>query len=168
MACRYGKLPLNDSPRTLVFRCVDDILRADPVLRNIFAGEDSFRSWQGRPSDMADFAQAQAPAIRITPIPDGEQYWHPGQMKGFLSIKVDLLLESFCVDDVENLFYAIQRALVPSENSARLARELKLKDSGAMLGQVQFTMPAYDPTPEAGTDGQFRAVGMFKIEVRTT
>ena len=168
MAARFGKLPLNDSPRTSVFRCIDDILRADPNLQRFFSKPGAFRSWRGETTDKSDFAQTTAPAIRLTPVPEGEEYWYPGQQKGSLTVRIELLVTGLCVDDVENLFYSIQRALVPSENTARLAMELRLKQAGAMLGQIHFTQPATDSDPAAGADGQFRAVGTLKTEVRTT
>ncbi len=168
MAARFGKLPLNDSPRTSVFRCIDDILRADPDLQRFFSKPGAFRSWRGLPDDKLDFAISQGTAIRITPVPESEEYWYPGQQKGQLSVRIELLVTGLCVDDVENLFYAIQRALVPNDNTARLAMELKLKQAGAMLGQILFTQPATDSDPAAGSDGQFRAVGLLKTEVRTT
>lgn len=168
MSARFGKLSLNDSPRTSVFRCLDDILRADPSLQRFFTRPGSFRSWRGEPFDKSEFAQAMAPAIRLTPFPETEEYWYPGQQKGTLTVKVEMIVPGLAIDDVDNLFYAIQRALVPTDNAARLAIEKKLKAAGSMIGQIHFTQPAVDSAPNAGSDGLFMATGLFKTEVKTT
>jgi hypothetical protein len=168
MATRFGKLPFNDSPRTLVFRCIDDILRADANLQRSLSRVGSFRSWRGGPEDKSDFAQTQAPAVRITPVPAPESWWYPGSTKGDLVVKIELLAGGLCVDDVENLFWALQRALVPTGQAEALAIHKKLVDAGAMTGLILFEQPATDPDPGAGSDGQFRAFGQLKIEVKTS
>jgi hypothetical protein len=168
MGTRYGKLPYNDSPRTLVFRAIDDILRADANLSRAFSKVGSFRSWRGGPEDKQDFAQTQAPAVRITPVPGPESWWYPGATSGDLVVKVEMLVGSLCSDDVENLFWAFQRALVPTDQASALAIHKKLVAAGAVTGLVLFEQPAIDPDPSAGSDGQFRAFGSMKIEVKTS
>jgi hypothetical protein len=65
VASRYGLLPLEDAPRTLVFRAIDDLIRSDTTMQRIFKG--AIRSWRGDPSDKAELATGMAPAIRLIP-----------------------------------------------------------------------------------------------------
>jgi|GEM_PF-2519356 len=170
MINRKKTLNLPDSPRTKVFRAVEDILRNDPVLKQVLGlatRPQAFRSWSGEPTDVADFSKTGLPALRITPFAQNEQYWYPNQMKGNLAIQFEIHINSNCIDDVDNLFYAIERALVPKLNADRLANEAKLKAAGAMLGQCHFTQPAV-VHEKVGEGGTFRALGTLLIEVKTT
>jgi hypothetical protein len=72
------------------------------------------------------------------------------------------------IDDVENLWFAIERVLVPREQAALLNVHVKLKAAGAMTGIIFFTDPAHDSNPSAGDAGQFRPIGRLKLEVRTS
>lgn len=168
MATRFGKLPYNDSPRTLVFRAIDDILRADRNLQRSLSRVGAFRSWRGGPEDKQDFAQTQAPAVRITMAPGPESWWYPGATKGDLIVRIEMLVAGLCADDVENLFWAIQRALVPTDQAEALAIHRKLVAAGATTGLVLFEQPAFDSDPSAGSDGQFRAFGHLKVEVKAS
>jgi hypothetical protein len=168
MATRYGKLPFDDSPRTLVFRAIDDLLRSAPILQSVFSKPGAFRSWRGLPEDKADFALQQGVAVRLTPVPHAENWWFPGATKGDLVIMVEMLVSGLVVDDVENLFYAMAKVLRPSDPTTMFAVHDKLKTAGATTGLIEAVNPAHDPNPSAGSDGQFRPVGSFKIEVKTS
>lgn len=167
MATRYGNLKgLDDSPRTKVFRAIDDLLRNDPTIRNIITKPGSFRSWQGDTNDKADFGLSQAPAIRLTPQPEPEQWWYPATTKGFLTITFEVITPGLAIDDVDNLVYAMHRVLVPHSDPASVQTTInKLKDAGAVTGLVQFSMPAYDPRP---ADGLCMATGQFRLELQTS
>jgi hypothetical protein len=169
MATRFGKLPFDDSPRVKVFRAVDDILRSDPQLQRVLSKPGAFRSWRGDAEDKLPFAQTQGVALRITPVPEAESWWYPGASKGDLVIQFEILVNGLALDDVENLFFAITRALRPQEDVLGTANTVrkKLTDAGAMTGLVLFTDPAHDARPEAGSDGQFHPVGACRLEVKT-
>lgn len=166
MSSKYGLLPLEDAPRTLVFRAIDDLIRADPVMQRIFRG--NIRSWRGDANDKAELAIGMAPAMRLTPVPAPVSYWYPGATKGDLVIDVELIVKGLKIDDVENLWFAIERVLMPREQAALLAVHAALKAAGAMTGLIFFTAPAHDPNPQAGDAGQFRPYGQLKLEVRTS
>jgi hypothetical protein len=169
MAARYGRLPLDDSPRTRVFRAIDDLLRADPDLKRLFSRPGAYRSWIGQPEDKNPFGQNTAPCMRITPIPEEETHWFPGYTKGWLSIQVELLVNGLCVDDVENIHYAMVQALGPVRDKTRLCEiHRQLQAAGAVTGIIFWAMPAHDPSPDVGTDGQFRAFGRFRLEIETS
>lgn len=169
MPARFGKLPLDDSPRTRVFRCIDDMLRDDPTVKRLFNRPGSFCSWRGEPKDKQPFAQDTAPAIRISPRPESEMMWFPGYTRGWLTIRIELLVNGLCVDDVENIHYALVQALGPVKDNAKTcALQKRLQDCGAVTGIIFWVMPAQDPAPDAGTDGQFRAEGAFRLEVETS
>jgi hypothetical protein len=163
---RYGNLPLDDAPRTLVFRAIDDLIRADGTMQRIFRG--NIRSWRGDPNDKAELAIGMAPAIRLTPAPGPVSYWYPGATKGNLFIDIELIVKGLRIDDVENLWFAIERVVMPRETVPLMAVHAALTAAGAMTGLIYFTSPAHDPNPTAGDGGAFRPYGQMSLEVKTS
>ena len=148
-------LQLPTSPRTKVYRAIDNALRRDPVLSSVVKA-DSFRSWSGKGKDTTEFTYSMAPAIRLTPMNGPEQFAFPSAMKGWLYINVEMLLTGTDYDDVMNLWWALELALytqgVPQALNA----------AGAYSGLCLFSQPAFDPSP---ADRYFAATGQIKIEV---
>lgn len=163
---RYGSLALPDVPPVTLFRAIDDILRADPTIKAVIKGPESFRSWQGKPSDKNELAVTQAPAIRLSIASGREDYWYPGSSKANLRIQVEALVTGTCSDDVHNLFGAIRRALTPQPQTALLALHQKLKAAGAATGLVFFVWPQV-ATNDADAGFQL-AIGGIEIEFKDT
>lgn len=163
---RFAQLALDDAPRTLVFRAVEDLLRRDPTLKRI---ETTIRAWQGEPTDKELLSYDMAPGIILTPYPGPETYWYSNTMKGKLFIQFETITAGLCVDDAENLSYAIERVLIPHGTAAQVQATIaKLTTAGAVTGQVTFSTPIFDPRPDLGSDGAFRGIGRCELEVKTS
>jgi hypothetical protein len=66
-------------------------------------------------------------------------------------------------DDLDNLWYAIVRAIYSSDPTQRAAVSVQLQQKGSLQGLVTFSQPAFDPDP----DGEgFWGVGQLKIDTR--
>ena len=154
-------LNLPQSPRTAVFRAIDSILRHDPVLQRSIRPQ-SFRSWSGSTYDSVDFTLAMAPCIRLTPTHGAEVWKFPDAFVGPLFVKVEMLVAGYDVDDVMNLWWAIEKALYPSDFTAKSANISALQAAGAYTGLAEFTQPAFDDSP---SDKFFAAYGQIKIDV---
>ena len=154
-------LNLPTSPRTSVFRALDKILRNDPVLQRTVRPQ-AFRSWSGNSYDSVDFTLAMAPCLRLTPSNGPEVWKFPDAFVGPLFIKVEMLVAGYDVDDVLNLWWAIEKALYPSDNVAKSANISTLQAAGAYTGLAEFTQPAFDDSPE---NKFFAAYGQIKIDV---
>ncbi len=150
---------LPTSPRTKVFRAIDNILRRDPVLSSVIR-PSSFRSWNGSTHDAAEFSFSMCPAIRLTPSNGPEDWKFPDALVGWLMIKVEMLIPGTDADDELNLWWAIERAIYPDGRT--LDNVLALQQLGAYDGLVAFSQPAFDPQP---ADRFFAAVGEMRIQV---
>jgi hypothetical protein len=156
------KLKLPPANTTLIFRAVDNALRADPVLRS--AGV-TFRSWQGAAADKQQPSKAQCPWVRLTPGGGPLEWFAASTMEGWLYVDVELWVDGDCTDDLLNLWWAVQRALYPADTAARLAFQRKLTSAcGAHTGEVKFTQPAF--TAEPGTDGHTEARAQLAVKYR--
>jgi hypothetical protein len=151
---------LQKSPRSKVFRAIVKILEHDRVLSNVIKPE-AFRSWSGGSKENLEFTFALAPALRLTPANTEEHFWAPNAMVGQLFINCEMLVAGTNVDDVNDLWYAIERAIYPTNNMQ--ANIPTLQAAGAHSGIVLFSQPAYDPEPQ---DKFFAAIGQMKVDVR--
>lgn len=155
-------LPLPKSPHTSVFRAIVGLLTNDLVLRNIFK-TGSLRSWSGGNFDTLEFSYSIAPAIRLTPANGPEQFWSPNAQVGALLINCEILIAGTNVDDVQNLWWAIEKAIYPADHTKAAANVAALQAAGAHSGLVLFSQPAFDSEP---SDKFFAAMGQMKIDVR--
>jgi len=155
-------LALPVSPRTKVFRAIVAVLKADPVLSNAIK-PDAFRSWAGVSLDNQEFSFSMAPAIRLTPTNGPEGFLFPDAQVGDLYINVEMLVSGTNVDDQQNLWWAIERAIYPADYTAKTTIIQNLQNAGANTGLCFFSQPAFDPEPK---DRFFAATGQIKIAVR--
>lgn len=156
-------LKLPTSPRMALFRLIDQRLRADPTLERTVK---EWRSWQGVPDDAKPFGQGQLPAVRLTPRSGPEGWWASDSQKGTLFVMAEVITPGLCADDLDNLWFAIERALYPVDPAARNAWVATLQAAGAWKGLVQLAQPAFDGRPEMGGDGRLDGQGMLSIEFR--
>jgi hypothetical protein len=152
---------LPTSPRTKVFRTLDNILRRDPVLSSVIKPE-SFRSWAGKSHDNLEFTFSSAPGIRLTPTNGPELWKFPDAFVGDLFIKVEMLIPGTDADDQLNLWWAIERAIYPDTFPLQQANVAALQQAGAYTGLTEFSQPAFDEAPQ---DRFFAAIGQMKIQV---
>lgn len=159
-----GKLDLNDSPRTLVFRKLVSFVRNDATIKRVVR-PTSIRAWEGTPLDSSPFDLSIAPALRFTPMNGPEQFWSPGSTRGPLFLNVELMVAGSNVDDLLNLWWALVRAIYPQAPSDTIAHVRALQQAGAYDGLATFTQPAQDTEPSGAF---FHAAGQIKIDVTNT
>jgi hypothetical protein len=156
------KLRLPVAPETAIFRLVDRMLRADETL---FRVVKTWRSYQGGPDDRTDLAEGHCPFVRLsTRNGGGERFFSPSGTEGQIEIVVELGASGSCLDDIHNLWGAVKRALFPTDATARLAFQSRLRDAGARTGLIEVAQSAFDPTP--GTDGVMYARGVLSCTYR--
>lgn len=154
-------LALPQSPRVKVFREIVSILRSDPTLCRVIR-KDCLRAWSGDVADAKAFSIEHAPALRLTPATTGDQFVTPDSMAGDLLINCEILLRGNDADDLFNFWWAICRAIYPTDPIQRSQIALQLQNAGARSGLVLFSQPAFDPDP----DGVFFAgMGQMKIAI---
>lgn len=158
-------LELDASPRTRVFRTIDAILRRDATLKRLFGKKGSYRSWTGDPGDAKPMAVELAPAVRITPAGLGEDQWYsPDSQTGDLVVDVELMIRGTNADDLMNAWWAIQRAIYPEDQAARLQLANDVQGAGSFSGMITFLDPAFD-RQAAENAGYFHALGRMKVDV---
>ena len=159
---------LKPSPRTTVFRALVKLIQFSPVIRTAVKPE-SFHSWTGATHDTADFTKCSCPALRFTPTNGPEQFLFPDAMVGPLFINCEMLVSGTNVDDAQNLWWAIERAIYPGPTPLMAGGPTSqsnialLQTAGANSGLAMFSMPAFDQEPQ---EQFFACTGQIKIDVR--
>jgi hypothetical protein len=156
------KLPLPTSPRTSVFRALVKILKNDPTFSNAVPA-DNLRTWSGSSHDTMVPSYSGSPFVRLTPTNGPETFWSPNSMRGDLLIRVEMLVPGTNVDDPQNLWYAIEKAIYPNVSGSAASNVVALQAAGALTGYAEFTQPAFDFEPQ---ERMFACVGQIKITVR--
>ncbi len=156
-----GSLDLDDCPRTLVYRKIVEFLRNDPTLRRVIR-PPSLRTWDGKPTDSADFGAATAPCLRLTPINGPDAWVYPSAFAGDLLLNCEVLVTGTNVDDLFNLWWAISRAIYPKDPAKRMANIQALQLAGAKNGLVEFSQPAFDPDPK---DNFLWGTGQLRVSI---
>ena len=146
-------------PRTTVFRKICSILKQDQVLSSVIK-PGSFRTWSGASHDSIEFSVSMAPAVRLTPTTGPENAKFPYGRVGKLYIQAEMLLAGTDIDDVLNLWWAMEQALYPPSNPGAFITVLQA--AGAYSGLPLFSQPAYDESP---ADRFFAAIGQIQIDV---
>ncbi len=154
-------ISLNQSVRASVFRKVVEIVRIDPTCKRLFR-EGSLKAWTGKPQDAGPLALEQSPCLRLTPGAGPETWSFPDAMVGALFLDLELVIKGTDADDVMNVWEAIQRAIYPVNQTARLANIAALQAAGAYTGLPSFSAPAVDLHPDGAG---FFCTGQIKIDV---
>jgi len=157
-------LNLPDSPRTAVFILLAEVIRNDPLIRSV-CKETSLRFLDGDPREKNELGLDQAPAMRFTVSTGPDEWWQPESFKGPLVINVEMLVKGFNQLDVQNLWWALVRAIYPKDQATKLAIQKRLVSAGAETGQCRFTQPAYDPQ-QLPASGGFHAMGQITLMIR--
>lgn len=153
-------LDLNTSPRISVLRLVETILKNDPTLKRVVK---TWRTYKEKPGQSAPFGtDLPLPAIRITPATGPDMWRYPDAFVGALYLNFEMLIQGQEAEDVFNLWYALCVAMYPGGGGTQTNIQA-LQVAGANSGLVEFSAPAFDPTPDGS---MWLAVGQMKIDVR--
>lgn len=97
---------------TKVFRRIVQQLETDANVRRVVG--DNLRSWKGVPADKAEFAPTSAaPVVRLTPQPQGVEWYSPDEQVGTLFVQVEIGVQTLCIDDVIDVWDLIVGAAQP-------------------------------------------------------
>lgn len=140
-----GTLRLPQSPRAAVFRAIVGQLRADADLQPRIR---TWRVWDGNQSDTLPWAAAMSPGIRITPIGEAATLYTPSAHRAPLLMQVEMCVASIHGDDVENLWWAMFRAIHPLPHETGHAAVQVRRDAGAETGIVSFSALSYEFPPD--------------------
>ena len=161
-----GRLGLPDSPRKLVFRRIVQQLKNDPVLRRSLK---TILAWGGDAMDAPPVTVDESPGIRLTPTFGPDEWQFPDAQSGWMFIRVEMLVNSWDVGDMMDLWWSIEIALYPRDWNARMAFQQQLREvglpqnlAGAKTGLISFSQPVADDNPQ---DQYQHAVGEMKIEI---
>lgn len=146
---------------TLLFRDVERQLRADPTCAAVVK---TWRTWEGKPADKTPFSVEQAPWVRITPRMGPEEWWAASTMSGWQFSECEVAVEGTCLDDLLNLWGALQRACYPADATARNNFAARLRTDGAKTGLVKFSFPSVTNNPPA--EGFTLGSGWVAVEYR--
>jgi hypothetical protein len=134
-------LPLTTSRRTATFRALEAILRADHTLRKVVADKHWY-TWDGSPASAGPLP-ANLVAIRLTPAPGPAEFWSPTEQESLLFIDVELTVPGLLIDDLLNLWQAVERAIYPEDHVVAMQHVATLQAaSGGAAGMVKFSQPA--------------------------
>lgn len=152
-------IDLNMSPRTMVFRKIESILRNDPTLKRVVK---TWRTWEGKTTDVEPLTPIGGPAIRLTPVNGEERFVFPDAQKGQLIVGIEAAVAGTFVDDPTNLWWAIERAIYPPDQTARQNIQQALNQAGSTTGLCTFSPPSYQQ--DEGNINWFVS-GQIKTEV---
>jgi hypothetical protein len=154
------KLSLPTCPPVALFRLIEHKLRNDPTMKRVVK---TWRTWEGGPDDENPPAIASTPYIHLTPTAGDEKWWAASTLLGTLRIDIDIEVEGTCVDDMLNLWFALQRALYSADQAARLALQVKLQKGGAHSGLIAFNTPTF---VGSGNKATMKATAAVSLEYR--
>ena len=155
-----ANLDLNTSEMVAVYDAVILILKNNATLKRMV------KTWRAHGARSPD----KTPHSRLTsrcrpcesPRWNGPEEWrYPNAMVGPLYLGFEILLLGADVRDALNLSRAIQIAIYPG-GAGTLANIQALQAAGAQSGLPQFTVPAYDESPDGAN---LLARGQMKIDV---
>lgn len=138
MALASPKLALPNSSEKLAFRCVDQILRSDPVLSTTVKG---WRSWKGEPEDILDPTFATCPYLRISPRSGVSKWASEQQHQVNLVIAIQVAVAGSDADQLFNFWQAVRNAIYPN-SQARLVTIMEMVQS-ALISKSIMTSGGY-------------------------
>lgn len=144
---------------SLIYRRIVKQLRTDSRFKTAVA---DLRTWDGSPSDSAPLtASTGKPLVRLTPVPQSGQWYSADTQLSTLCVHVELVIASYCVEDVLDLWDELVQALRPGNGT--FAADLVAL--GAETGEIVFTDPSYDHNREKKDSPYWDAIGQFKVDV---
>ena len=153
-------LDLNTSEIVAVYDALLLILQQNATIKRTVK---TWRTWRDKPGQNGPFEVGPGlPAIRVTPVNGPEQWRYPHAMVGTLYLNFEVLVAGSDVRDVLNLWRALQIAIYPG-GAGTMASIQALQAAGANSGLAEFTVPAYDDTPDGAN---LLAKGQMKIDVK--
>jgi hypothetical protein len=156
-------MPLNlpPSPVRRVYREIVRTLQADATLDRAVR---TWRVWDGR-DKVLEVSRAQCPALMLTPTGGAERGRGATGYQGALLIDVRLAVPGTNWDDLADLWYAVQKALYPTDDTTSTAIRVAL-DALGVFGEIEFDAPLRWQGPDS--DLTFLAgLGRMTVPLKT-
>lgn len=158
---RSNLIDVLDSPRIVLFRLVESILRND---RDLSAVVRTVRAWSGKSSDHLPIGYGESPALVLSLGASRERWWVPGVVSGTMEVDVEVITPGSAVDDLDNVWWLCILALRPRDLDAWRDLYRTLRDAGAWKGTIDVDRTVHDPRPIAGRDRGFRGEARITID----
>lgn len=145
-----GKLNLNNSLRTQIFRKMVSIFQSNAILKRTIR-PSSWYVWDGNPSMKDDpFTSGGLPAIRMTPVAQPARPMTNVRFEAQFIIRIEIGVPGLNMDDIINLWDAIHFSIFTGDGSkAALAALQGLSSAVTPQGQNVITLglgtPAFTP-----------------------
>jgi hypothetical protein len=133
-----NRFNLPTSPHTAAFREIVAILKSDARLAQ---ATKTWFLWDGEQTDRLPFGLSLCPTIAIVPGRMTDQFYGPSGFLGQLTLDITVTVGGTRCDDLFDLYHAIQRAIYPADDAARVAIRSALLALGADTGEIEFTQP---------------------------
>lgn len=140
-----GTLRLPQSPRAAVYRAIVSQLRGSEALK---PHVKTWRVWDGSQNDTLPWTSAMSLGLRLTPVGEAATLYTPSAHRAPLLIQGEICTASLHADDVENVWWAIFRAIHPLQAAEGHAAMQVRRDAGAENGIVTFSGLSYEFQPE--------------------
>lgn len=145
----YPVLSLPDSPETVAFRGVEQVLRTDPQLQ---ATVDTFLAWRGEVEDDWLPAFSNCPYLRIEPVAGDSDWETEGQHNMPLLVRITTAVVGSNYDTAANLWGAVRSALWPSDTT-RAAWVSALLKTTCRINRGILQRPAYGVFEDTSQSG---------------
>ena len=131
-----GRLHINDSLRTQIFRKMVKIFQTNHVLSRVIR-PTSWYVWDGSPQMKDDpFTQGGLPAIRMTPVAQPARPMTNVRFESPFLIRIEIGVPGLNMDDIINLWDAIHFSIFTGDgNKATLAALQALSNAVTPMGQ---------------------------------
>lgn len=162
------KLALSDGLRTLVFRKVVTMLRADPILKRTIK-DSSWYVWNGRPDQKAmAFATGELPALRLTPYSIPAEPLTNVRWQSSWTLRIETAVGGTNMDDAFNLWDAIHQVIFTGDGSRAALEALQMLSAavtpaGQNVHSITLGTPSFTPNPQGLPDDMILAEGDITI-----
>lgn len=157
-----AELPLPVSSRTKVFRKLVSFMQADNILGRVFK-EDSWYTWDGRNDAAVQLSSGAMPAIRLTPVGKAGVPQTPVRQTSPFGVAIELAVNSFNMDDLLNLWGAVELAIFPGDGSNALLTAMQIVYPEVY--DITLDTPAITPKTDATNASFLYAVGTLTVQM---
>jgi hypothetical protein len=155
------RLRLPSSRRSRIYREIARRLMADPTLARTVK---TWRVWDGRSESDDPITTSQCPFVRLTPYGGGAENRDNISQRGTLRVEVEMATAGLNIEDVFDLWDAMEDVLFPSSQAAGSQLRDALNALGGERKDIKVSDPASIATDISG--GLIRAVGSFTYVYR--
>ena len=140
MALSFPKLALPDVEETIAFRCIDSILRNDPILKRVVR---DYNAWTGDASDVFSPTPATCPNLQLATRATGAKWETEGQHAMPFTIAITVAVNGSNLDQLLNFWGHVRRALWPKDLDRMNAIRAKIAAAGITKGTMAMNATGF-------------------------